>query len=355
MRQKNMKRGAVVSVTIRDVAERAGVSAASVSLVLNNKECRISEETKRRIVEEANALGYSLKKTKKTVSGPRLENLIGVIFSENSDELTEECLSGIENYASIYGYYVFRMYSANQSRKCAQQIEIAAAMGAAGLIVMPPSDMNFDGNHLMLGETLKKSGIPYVLLDKAIQDVFCDFVTADNKLGMNMAIDYLMEAGHKKIGIIAGRKEVYNTRKRVEGYREGYILHGYEVDESMIYYGDYTERSGAMGAERLTAAGATALVVCNTRMAAGVCGFAKEHNLSVGEDLSVICFANIPDGEAEGIKLTCIRQPGEQMGRKAAEVLEGRICRKDLGSMKTNYFMPSLLEGKSVKVLSREA
>lgn len=345
-----------MSVTIRDVAERAGVSAASVSLVLNNKECRISEETKRRIVEEANALGYSLKKTKKIGSGPSLGNVgnvIGVIFSESSDELIEECLGGIENYASIYGYHVFRMFSSNQSRKCAEQIEIAAAMGAAGLIVIPPADMNSDGNHIILGERLKKTGIPYVLLDRAIQDVFCDFVTVDNKLGANMAIDYLMEAGHRKIGIIAGRKEVYNTRKRVEGYREGFILRGYEVDESMIWYGDYSARSGAMGAECLLSAGATALIACNAQMTAGVCEYAREQGLAIGGDFSLISFANMRRTDGGYPDLTCIRQPGEQMGRKAAEVLEGRMRGEDLGSVKTNYFMPSFQEGTSVKRLDR--
>ena len=187
-----------MGVTIRDVAERAGVSVASVSLVLNQKESRISEETKQRIIETADALGYRLKKQRRGRAAqerPRLEKLICVIFSESEDELTEECISGIEDYASVYGFRVFRMFSSNQSARCAEQISLAAEMGASGLIVIPPADMNAEDHNVLLGEALRGAGLPFVLLDKAIYNVFCDFVTADNKQGAIMAVDYLAEAG----------------------------------------------------------------------------------------------------------------------------------------------------------------
>ena len=90
------------------------------------------------------------------------------------------------------------------------------------------------------------------ILDKAIYNVFCDFVTADNKQGGTMAVDHLFAMGHKKIGILAGKQGIYNTRKRVEGYREGLMLKGIPFDESLVYYSEYTEEGGLEGARCLT-------------------------------------------------------------------------------------------------------
>lgn len=338
-----------MGITIRDVAERVGVSAASVSLVLNYKECRISEETKQRIFDAAKELGYEIKKNKKQSGASCGGKIIGVIYSSLDHALTAECIQGIENYASIYGYHSFHMYCSNLSQKCAEQIEIAASLGAAGLIVIPPIDMNTGNNNILLGEALKKAGIPYLLLDKAIYKVFCDFVTADNKLGTNMAVDYLIGFGHRKIGILAGKEGIYNTRKRVEGYIEGLALKGIELEESFVYYGDYSVEAGISGTGYLMSKGVTAIIACNEALAVGVYEYAKEHGKRVGEDISVVGFANIREAKWLNPKLTCVSQPGEQMGRKAAEIIVSRIRREDLGSVKTNYFTPSLVQGGSVK------
>lgn len=334
-----------MGVTIRDVAEYAGVSAASVSLVLNRKECRISEETKRKIFESARELGYETKREKKNGS----ERLIGVIYSALGDELTEECIRGIENYTLIYGYQTFQMCCSNQAKRCAEQIELASSVGAAGLIVIPPLDMNTDENNVLLGNALNCAKIPYLLLDRAIYKVFCDFVTVDNKLGANMAVDHLIAFGHRKIGILAGKKGIYNTRKRVEGYREGLILNGIAFDESLVYYSECTIEEGIKGIDYLASMGVTAVLACNGKLILGVYDYARQKEKCVGEDISLVGFANVREGQWLQPTLTSICQPGEQMGRKAAEVIINRITHKDIGSVKTNYFVPTLIQGESVK------
>ncbi len=341
-----------MGVTIRDVAEKAGVSVASVSLVLNHKECRISGETKRKIFDVAKELGYENRKKRKAAEGVAGGKVLGVIYSElNSglnSELTVECIQGIADYASIYGYYTFHMCCQNLSFKCAEQIEIAAKLGAAGLILIPPTDMNTGDNNVILGEKLREAGIPYVLLDKAIHNVFCDFVTADNKLGATMAVDHLLAKGHKKIGLLAGKQGIYNTRKRVEGYREGLMLKGNAFDESFVYYSDYSVDGGIRGAKYFDEKGISALVACDRTLALGVYEFAKEHGKVIGQDISVAGFSGEKAANVLNPRLTCICQPGKQMGRKAAEVLIGKLaCEEE--SIKTNYFTPYLSEGDSVK------
>lgn len=333
-----------MKVTIRDVAEYTGVSVASVSLVLNDKECRIPEETRKKILAGAEELGYKVKPRKKQVT----RKLIGIIYSSMDNELIKECLKSIDDYTSLYGYETFQMYCADDSKKCAKQIKSAASFGAAGLIVIPPNDMNSENHHILLGDALNSVKIPFVLLDRAIFKVFCDFVTADIKMGANIAIDYLIRRGHRKVGILAGREEVYNTRKRVEGYKEGLALNRIAFDEKLVYYSNPSIDEGIQGMEQLMNQGATAILAGSLELVQGVYEYGKRKGKAIGEDISVIGFVSMVEGKRFHPILTSIYQPGEQMGRKAAEIMINRIQKEDISNVKTNYFVPALMEGESV-------
>lgn len=341
-----------MKTTIRDIAEQVGVSTASVSLVLNNKPCRISEDTKRKIFDTAKELGYVRKKDRKKSDSQYVGRLIAVIYPQLKNELIEECIIGIENYAGIYNYHVVQLYCSDTSEKCIEQMKLAGFLGVDGLIVIPPTDMNTGENNVLLGDALKHLGVPFLLLDKAIHKVFCDFVTTDNKLGANMAMDHLISYGHRKIGILAGKRGIYNTRKRVEGYKEALTLKGLECDEELVYYGDYSIQAGYEGMDYLLSKGVTAVVSCNGEMSLGVYEYVRKNDKIIGEDVSVVSFGNIREARWVSPTLTSIIQPGEQMGRKASEVIINRIEHKDIGGIKTNYFTPSLSKGESVKKIN---
>lgn len=337
--------------TIKDVAERVGVSPASVSLVLNHKECRITEETKQKIFGAAKELNYVTKKEKVQINKESEKYVIGFIYPVLHNELTDECILGVENYASIYGYHVVQMYCSNSSQRCIEQIALATDLGLNGLIVFPPSDTDIDGNNLKLGEALKNSGMPYLLLDKAVYQVFCDFVTADYKLCAGMATNYLIEKGHSKIGILVGKEDMFNASKYIEGYNEEQILHGMMCDDEFIYYGGSTLETGYEGTKYLVEKGATAIVSCDKNIALGIYDYARKNNVIIGEELSIISIGGMKEVGCTLPALTCIKQPGKQMGMKAIEVIINRITKEDIGNIKTHYFTPSLMEGDSVKKL----
>ena len=338
-----------MKATIREIAERVGVSSASVSLVLNHRDCRISEETRQKIFDTAREIGYVRKKDRIKSKSRYSGRLIALIYPRLRNELIEECMQGIEEYASLYDYHVFQLYCSETTQKCIEQIELAVFLGADGLILIPPNDMNTGDNHVLLGEALKHSGIQYLLLDKAVYKVFCDFITADNKLGVGMAMDHLLSYGHRRIGILAGKKEIYNTRKRVEGYKDSLALHGLEYDEELVYYGEYSRQSGYEGTGYLLSKGVTGLVSCNGEMSLGVYEYARDNNKVIGEDISIVSFGNLREAGWVNPMLTSIIQPGEQMGRKAVEVLISRIRHEEIGGIHTNYFTPTLRQGDSVK------
>ena len=338
-------------VTMKDVAQKVGVSSATVSLVLNRKENRIPDETKQKIFDAARELGYETKRQKSLVENKYGRNVIAVIYSEVDHALSEECLKGIEEYAYIYEYSVIQFYNMNSSAKCIEQIWLAASLGAAGIILIPPTDMNTDGNNVLLGKALKECGVPFMLLDRAIYEVFCDFVTLDNKLSANMATEYLISHGHREVGLIVGKRNIYNTRKRVEGFAEALTLNGIEHKDEMLYFGEYQRETGYQGAEQFCRQGIKAIVSCNAETSLGIYAYAKEHGLKIGEDLSLINVGNMREAKWLAPALTCIFQPGEQMGRKAAEVIIKLINNDDAKTVKTNYFTPYLVEGESVKDL----
>lgn len=338
-----------MKATIREIAERVGVSSASVSLVLNHRECRISDETRQKIFDTAREIGYVRKKDRAKSKSRYSGRLIALIYPRLQNELIEECMQGIEEYASLYDYHVFQLCCSETTQKCIEQIELAVFLGADGLILIPPNDMNAGDNNVLLGEALKHSGIQYLLLDKAIYKVFCDFITTDNKLGAGMAMDHLFSYGHRRIGILAGRKEIYNTRKRVEGYKESLALNGLEYDEELVYYGEYSRQSGYEGTGCLLSKGVTGIVSCNGEISLGVYEYARENQKVIGEDISIVSFGNLREAGWVNPTLTSIIQPGEQMGRKAVEVLISRIRHEEIGGIHTNYFTPTLRQGKSVK------
>lgn len=335
-----------MKVTIRDIAREAGVSPASVSLVLNNKPCRIAEDTKTKIAETAKRMGYELVHKKEE---PQEIKIIGMIIPSVRDDFLSRCVDGVGTYASIYGYKTIICNVDDSTDKCLEYIALMRSMGVQGIILVPPLDMNTGGNNEHLGETLRKAKIPFLLLDRAIDRVFCDFITADNKSGAYMATEHLILSGHEDIGVIAGSREVYNTRKRVEGYKEAMAFYDKSILPENIYYGDYHMNSGYAGTDYFWKRGITAIFAMNDEMALGVYAFARDKGLVVGEDISVVGFDDANICKMLNPPLTSVAQPGESMGKKACETLIKRITKEDKENIRNNYFAPQLMERASVK------
>lgn len=337
-----------MKVTIQDIAAEAGVSKSSVSLVLNGRECRIPEETQKRILDIANEKGYKLPKER----NHKKDKMIGVIYQELDNFVHVQCMKGIEMQASIYGVNVLACNGGNTTDKTLEQIRLLHGIGVAGLILIPPIDMNSDNNNVRLGNALKGSGIGYLLLDQAIQNVFCDFVTSDNKAGANMATEHLLENGHRRIGLITGKTGVYTTRKRLAGYKEALAMHQIPFDEALVFNGNSRKEGGYQAAEYFHSIGVSAIFAMSDVMALGVYQYAQEHELLIGEDISIVGFDYSEECTDVTPALTSIRQEGEIMGKKACEMLVGRILGEEKNEPhRNNYFVPKLMERNSVKCI----
>jgi DNA-binding LacI/PurR family transcriptional regulator len=342
-----------MKVTIRDIAQAAGVSAASVSLVLNNKPSRITEETRERILNAAKELGYIRKEKKEAVVGSS-GKVIGVIHPDMGNLFINQCVEGIENYAAVYGHNAIVCDVQDSSKRCAEYLSLFSRLNVDGIIVIPPLDMNINNNNILLGNALKQTKVPFILLDRAIDRVFCDFITSDNKQGAYMATEHLIYCGHENIGIIAGMREVYNGRKRIEGYKEALAFYNISINQENIYYGDFHHQSGYEGAEYFWKKGIRAIFACSDDMAMGVYQFAREHGLTIGEDISVVGFDDNYICKRVTPALTSISQSGAAMGKKACEMVIKRVLKLEDEAIRDIYFTPRLIERNSVKIINKE-
>lgn len=334
-----------MSVTVRDIAREAGVSATTVSLVLGKRDNRISEATRQRITALAKEMNYSPNQiaaalvTKKT-------NTIGLILPDMTNLFFATAASGIEKYAQQHQYSLLLSNSGESVDKCISYIHVLEKRYIDGIVVVPPSNINSGENYVKMQSALAACTVPYVLLERAVHNVYHDFVTSDNRRGGCLATEYLLGLGHVKIGCITGPLSEYGAVRRRQGYVEALAEHGIDLDEQLIYEGDFHIDSGFDGANVLLDKGVSAIFASNDMMALGVLRAATKRGVVVPEQLSVVGYDNSPLVEMANVPLTTVNQPADQMGRCACEILMRRIQNPNEQN-RDHYFSPTLVERAS--------
>lgn len=334
--------------TVRNIAELAGVSPTSVSMVLNDRPIRVSEETRAKILETAKSLGYSKKIRATKDKGDTGVKTVGLIYPNHRNTFWNSCITSIEDHAASLGYRVLATGNCDTAEKMAHAIQVLKKVGTKGLILIAPDDVNEDNNHVMTGSALHDYKKPFVLIDRAIDRVFCDFITIDNRQAGYMATEQLIMTGAEKIGVIIGEKSIYSTRERVAGYKEALSFYDYSIDETHIHYGSYDELTGIQGAKRLIDKGVEAIFAGVDEIARGVYRYCQQESLRIGKDISVIGIDNTSVGEWMSPALTSIDQPSESIGRRAIEILSKRIEKVEIGAVKDLLFVPNIEERNSL-------
>lgn len=331
--------------TIRDIAEAAGVSVSTVSLVLRDKECRVSAATREKIQEAARRMNYVPNQiavslvTKKT-------NTIGLIYSDMLNPFYSAMAVGIERNARQNGHSLLICNCDEQVQHCVENIALLESRCIDGFLLQPPETINASPELLLrLQEALNRCPIPYVILDRAIHDVYHDYVAADHQLGGALATEHLVRLGHRKIGCITGSLSDYGSKRRLAGYREVLESHGIPYDPALVYEGLYQIESGYRGALALFQKDVTAIFAFNDLIAVGVQRAAAERQIAIPQDLSLVGYDDSSIAPLCSVPLTTIRQPIELIGRRACEILFERI--EDRSRPHHDYYYPPALIQRS--------
>ena len=302
-------------VTIIDVAREANVSYSTVSRVVNNKEY-VKPETRQRVVQAMARLGYQVNMQARSLAGGR-SNVIGLLVVDLTTQYMGEIMRGIDDVLATNQYELMLYTTHRRKTKESTYVNMMARGLADGLLIILPRDPD------AYLESLRKRDFPYVLIDQTSITETDLTVTASNYQGGYEATKHLIELGHKRIGIVSGWMDMISARERLEGFKAALVDCGLPLDPNLIFEGDFTQSSGFNGASRFLNSPnpPTAVFASNDVAAMGVIEAARACGLRIPRDLSVIGFDDIPLAALANPRLTSIRQPLQEMGRIATQML----------------------------------
>jgi LacI family transcriptional regulator len=311
-------------VTMREVAERAGVSVTTVSHVINNSR-PVKPQTRDRVEEAMQALGYQPNVLARSLRRG-VTHTIGIILPDSANPYFAEVVRGIEDTSFNQGYSVILCNSDNNLDKEHHYTNVLVEKQVDGIIFVAAGLSSENIN------SLQDRGVPVVLVDRRVPEVQVDNVLADNQGGGWLATSHLIELNHRIIGCIAGPKGVRLSRERIDGFHQALDTAGISLDPSRIVEGDFQYQSGYEGAKKLfnQTPSPTAIFACNDLMAIGAYRFAHENDLKVPGQLSIVGFDDVRLAAYTNPPLTTIHQLKHEMGSRSAELLMERIADQEL-------------------------
>ncbi len=334
-------------VTILDVAQAAGVSAQTVSRVLNDRP-DVSLETRVRVQKIIDALGYSPNVFARNLSRGR-SNTIGVIGYGLNYFGPASVLTGIEGKIKELDFSLtLKLIDVFDPSQIDIILYDLLSRRVEGIIWAAPAIEQYND---WLAEKISKIHTPVVYINKGSTD--SDFVVAmDNKLGGKLATQHLIDQGYSRIGIITGPSSWWETQERLAGWKEIVSNAGYANVDNLIVEGDWNAPSGDIGLRTLYAQDPDidAVFISNDQMALGAMQAWREFGKHIPKDLGIVGFDDIPEAAYFYPPLTTIRQEPKELGAKAVEWINAIVTERQKGVQlepKTSWSDPYLVIRKS--------
>lgn len=310
--------------TLKDVAAAAGVSVTTVSLVLNNRPARVSEEKRKVIADAAKKLNYVPNQSARSLV-TKQSQLVALIVPDIENLFFAALAKCVEDECAAQGYSLI-VANSDDSRESEQALlRRLTSRGVDGVLLIPARESCAAGAGAALREDVERVTCPVVLIDRLTQCGWCDAVGFDNYLGGRLAAQYLLEGGHKRIGIVTGDVAESSAADRRRGFADALEQAGERLDPSLCVTGDYRFASGYRAADRIIDGGATAVFCCNDVMALGFRQRMAERGLHVTEDMQVIGYDNILKRFGLGWRMTTVEQSVGDLAAACWGMLGGRI------------------------------
>lgn len=299
--------------TIKDVAREAKVSISTVSYAVNNSD-RISEKTRQHVLEVAKRLNYAANSNAKRLR-QKNNGAIGIFFNSWFGPIYSEIVQGIEKKVHEVGYDLIACSVFGGADSTAHRYLKDKMVD--GAIILSNS---FDDEFLI--NTADKNQ-PFVVLDREIKAPHIYSILIDNFGGGFAATKALIDTGCKEVYYFGGPEDSYDNQKRLEGYIAALGFFNIKFSQKFIIHSDFTEAGAYKQMTALLEQGIQpkAIFSGNDEMAIGIMKAAREHNLSVPEDIKLIGFDNIRESEMTTPTLSTVAHHKFEMGVKAASVL----------------------------------
>ncbi len=298
-------------VKIADVAAAAGVSVATVSKVINDR-YGVAEQTSARVRAVIEQLGYTSSLVAQSLRSRR-SNVIGILASD-IEPFNAELLKGAAHAirGTDYDLVVFsdcgqRKDQVGWERRALGRV---SALTDGAILITPSSvDVTFEA--------------PLVAVDHNVASAALPTVDSDNLSGAVAATEHLIALGHRRIGFLAGRRDLESARLREEGYHQALEAAGIPFVPELVRVGGYHPDTAREAACELLACDPrpTAIFAANDVSAIETIDVARSLGLDVPGDLSVVGFDNVPESALCEPPLTTVEQPIQRMGREAVKLL----------------------------------
>jgi LacI family transcriptional regulator len=308
-----------LQTTVKDIARHAGVSPATVSLVLR-KSPLVAETTRARIQSSIDSLGYVYHRAAANLR-TRLTHTVGLIVCEITNPFYAELTAGIDEVLDAAGWVAFLANTAESPARQSRFIARMREQRVDGILLAPA-----EGSSSRLIADLRQQGMPVVQMLRRLGQEGADHVSADFRLGMTLAAEHLIQLGHEHIAFVGGARRVSPARDRTDAFQK--ILPRYGLPVGPIVDCLPTREEGARAVGQLfegKQSDPTAILCHNDLCALGVMLGLSQRGLVPGKDVAVIGFDNISEGALHRPALTTVAIGARQIGEEAANLLLRRI------------------------------
>lgn len=308
-------------VTLRQVAQRAGVHPGTASRALNPAtQPLVSEATVRRVQLAAKALDYRPNPLARGLKTNRTM-MIGIVIPDLTNALFPPIIRGAESVLAGSGYIALIADTDNDPEKERESFDALRARQVDGLIVASAQREDWAVRAADAAE------MPLVLINRRDDQANLPVVMGDDASGIEQSVRHLIDLGHRRIGHISGPSRLSTGVARTRAFRQWMFELGGDPDPDLIVESEtYSVEEGARaGRILLDTAAPTAVIAGNDQLAVGLLDVLKERGMRCPEDLSIVGYNDMPYMDKLSPPLTTVRVPHAEVGAEAARILLRRL------------------------------
>lgn len=310
-----------MKITIKEIAEKAGVSVTTVSQILNNKGSRFSEKTRRKVLAIVEEYHYKPDFFAANLIN-RHSKTIGMIIPDVTDSFFSKVIEGVESYLNPLGYMIILCNSRHDKEQEKRYLNELSHRSVDGILLATPHQL--DQEHALDSDFYRQH--PIVLIDRGLNERDWGQLLVEEYEGAQQVVRMLAAAGHRYIGMLKENAGYYQLTERVNAYRQVIKEQQLPFKESYVGSGALTIAGGYQAAKKVLQNPEITAIFCgNDEMAIGCYQAIYESGKKVPDDISVVGFDGLEVSQYMVPPLTTVFQPSFEIGFSAAKFLVDAI------------------------------
>lgn len=328
----------MATMNIKEVAKQAKVSVGTVSNVLNRPEV-VAPATRKRVLDMIAALGFIRNESARTLRAGK-SRTIGLVVLDISNPFFTDVARGAEGVAELGGSMLMLCSSGQDQAREDRHLDLLEQQRVQGVLITPVDDL-----HNTRVDALVERGTPVVLVDRGSRQRNRCSVAVDDTLGGRLAGTHLVDRGHSRVAFVGGPFTIRQVAERHDGAAQALAVHGFDL---MVFETAGTSvaegrRAASLVVELTVGKRPTAIFCANDLLALGVLQEMTRCGLRVPHDVAIVGYDDIEFAAAAAIPLTSVKQPREQLGRTAAELLLDEVANGKRHRHRHLVFEPELV------------